>query len=288
MHLAVGKRYLNSNSFVEETDFDAAFIPNAADINIKTDNSYFRVFDQTVGNPFADTRASYHHHSVGGYNAAKLALYQDIIERQLTRGNMNVFNMLNTKYFIVPDQATQQPVARLNVDANGPAWFVKSIQFAKNADEEMSVLDNLNTKDSAVIDQRFQQAAGAQPSFDSSATIRFVENLNDKISYTTSAATNQFAVFSEVYYPHGWNAYIDGKKTEHVRVNYVLRGMPVPAGNHTIEFRFEPTSVIVGDKITLWSCIIIILLLLAAIFLEFRKKGRVQEPQVIGAEPDFI
>ena len=287
--LTVGRRYLSKDNFVEETDFESFFVPNAADMQIKTDpDPFFRVFDQTVSNPFADSRASYHHNSIGGYNAARLGLYQDIVERQLAKGNMNVFNMLNTKYFILADQASRQPVARLNPGANGPAWFVKSFRFAKNADEEMAVLDHLNTKDSAVIDQRYQQLAGNQPAFDSSARIQFVENLNDRITYKTNAAGNQFAVFSEVYYPEGWNAYIDGKKTDHLRVNYVLRGMPVPAGNHTIEFRFEPQSVITGDKITLISCILIYLMLLAGIFVEVRRRKHAADTRLQTTDHDLI
>jgi hypothetical protein len=287
--LAVGKRYLNNNNFIEESDFESAFIPTAADMEIKADpDPYYRVFDQTAGNPFADSRASYHHRSVGGYNAARLGLYEDIINRQLRTGNMNVYNMLNTKYFIVPNQSTRQPEARRNPDANGPVWFVKSITFAKNADDEMNILDHLNTRDSAVIDQRFQQVAGAAPAYDSAASIQFVENANDKISYKSQAASNQFAIFSEVYYPLGWNVYIDGKKAEYVKANYILRGMPVPAGNHTIEFRFEPRSVILGDKITLWSCILIFIMIPIAIFLEIRHRSNRKPGAVIVADRDFI
>jgi hypothetical protein len=284
--LAVGKRYLNNDNFVEENDFSAAFIPTPADNQIKSDpDQNFRVFDQTAGNPFADSRASYHHNSIGGYNAARLALYNDLINRQFNKGNMNAFNMMNTRYFIMANPTTRQPEARVNPDANGAAWFVRSFQIAKNADEEMRALDSLNTKESAVIDQRYKQIAGAQPDFDAAATIQLVENLNDKLTYKTNAASNQFAVFSEIYYPYGWNAYVDGKLTEHARVNYVLRGMPVPAGSHTIEFRFEPRSVIVGDKITLWSCILVFILLLAGIVLEVRKKLRRQDKPVAHHEP---
>lgn len=270
--LGVGRRYLNNENFVEPSDFESTFIPSQADNQIKADpDKYFRVFDQTAGAPFSDSRASYHHNSIGGYSPAKLALYQDIIERQLSRGNMNVFNMLNAKYFIVANPETRQPEARLNKDALGNAWFVKGIQFARNADEEMNVLNTLKPKDSAVIDARYKNIFSAQPSFDSTATIKLIENLNDKISYRSSARSNQFAVFSEVYYPFGWDAYIDGKKTAYCRVDYVLRGMPIPAGNHTIEFRFEPRSVILGDKLTSWFTILMYLMLVVALVFEFRK-----------------
>lgn len=269
--LAVGRRYLNSENFVESGDFESTFIPSPADNQISADpDKYFRVFDQSAGDAFQDSKASYHHNSIGGYSPAKLALYQDIITRQLSRGNMNVFNMLNAKYFITQNQTSRQPEAQVNPGALGNAWFVKNISFAKNADEEMNTLNTLNTKDSAVTDQRYRSIAGTQTSYDAAGTIKLIENLNDKISYRSSSAASQFAVFSEVYYPHGWDAYIDGKKAGYCRIDYVLRGMPVPAGNHTIEFRFEPRSVIVGDKITMWFSILMYVLLIATAALEWR------------------
>lgn len=273
--LAAGKRYLNADSFVEPDEYESVFTPSPADNQIDAYSSqhpkeYFRVFDQTAGDPFQDSRASYHHNSIGGYNPAKLALYQDIIQRQLARGNERVYNMLNTKFFITQDPATRQPVAQLNPGALGNAWFVKNISFAKNADEEMNRLNDLNTRDSAVIDQRYKGVAGSQTDFDGVATIETIEHLNDKITYKSSSAAPQFAVFSEVYYPYGWDAYIDGKKAAYARVNYILRGMPVPAGNHTIEFRFEPRSVILGDKITMWFSILVYLLLVAVAVLEWK------------------
>jgi len=269
--LAVGKRYLNNDNFVEPTDFESMFVPTPADLKIKTDPGYFRVFDQTSNSPFEDARASFHHNSVGGYSPVKLALYQDIIQRQLSAGNMQVFNMLNTKYFITADQKTGQPEEHINPGALGNAWFVKGFKIAKNADDEMSILTTLNTKDSAVIDARYQDMIAAKPVYDSTASIKLIENLNDKISYQSNANSNQFAVFSEVYYPYGWDAYIDGKKTPYTRVNYLLRGMPVPAGSHKIEFIFEPRSVILSDKITMWLSILLYIMLVAGIVLEFRR-----------------
>lgn len=272
--LQVGRRYLNNDRFVDADQEEASFTPSAADLQIKKDPGYFRVLDETGGNPFVDPRASYYHNSLGGYSPAKLGLYQDLIERQLTKGNMQAYNMLNTKYFIQQDPTNGQPVARLNEGALGAAWFVKTLVFAKNADDEMHILDKLNTKDSAVIDERFKAAAGSQPSFDSTASIKLQRNVNDTIVYTTTAAAPQFAVFSEIYYPHGWTAYIDGKEAAYVRTDYVLRGMPVPAGNHTIEFRFAPASYYNGYRLSLWLNIIVCILLLAAIGLELVKKKK--------------
>ncbi|MEO6001390.1 MAG: YfhO family protein [Chitinophagaceae bacterium] len=269
--LAVGKRYLNNDNFVDPTDFESVFTPTSADLKIKADTGYYRVFDQTANSPFEDARASYHHNSIGGYSPVKLALYQDIIQRQLSAGNMQVFNMLNAKYIITPNQGNGQPEEHINPSALGNAWFVKDIMIAKNADDEMNILSTLNTKDSAVIDARYQDMIKNKPVYDSTASITFVENLNDKITYLTKANSNQFAVFSEVYYPYGWDAYIDGKKTEYTRVNYVLRGMPVPAGSHKIEFRFEPRSVILSDKITMWLSILLYIMLITGIVVEYRR-----------------
>lgn len=271
--LAVGRRYLNNDNFVEPADFESVFVPTAADLKIKADpDKYYRVFDQTASSPFEDARASYHHNSVGGYSPVKLALYQDLIQRQLSAGNIQVFNMLNTKYFIVPNQSNNQPEAQLNPGALGNAWFVKGIHFAKNADGEMNALTTLNTKDSAVIDTRYRNIAGDAPAYDSAASIKLTENLIDKITYRSSSHSKQFAVFSEVYYPHGWDAFLDGNKVTYTRVNYLLRGMPVPAGDHTIEFRFEPRSVILGDKITMWLSILLYAMLIVGLWLEFKRK----------------
>jgi hypothetical protein len=266
----VDTRYLGPSKFMDAANAENVFQPTPAVQQIQADpDKHFRVFDQASGDPFQSSVASYFFNSVGGYSPAKLALYQDIIEHQLANGNMQVFNMLNTRYFIVNNPATHQPVAQRNPDALGNAWFVKGIRIAKNADEEMQVLSSLNTRDSAVVDRRFEKAAGTAPVFDSTASIRLTNNLNDKITYTTKATSNQFAVFSEVYYPYGWDAYIDGKKAEYVRANYVLRGMVVPAGEHTIEFRFEPRSVIVGDKITMWSSLLFYLALIGWLVMEY-------------------
>jgi len=268
--LAVGRRYLNNENFVEPTDFESMFVPTPADLKIKTDTSYYRVFDQTSNSPFEDARASFHHNSVGGYSPVKLALYQDIIQRQLSSGNMQVFNMLNAKYFITAGQKSGQSEERLNPGALGNAWFVKDIKIAKNADDEMRILTTLNTKDSAVMDARYQNILTTNTVFDSTASIKLIENLNDKISYESNANSNQFAVFSEVYYPYGWDAFIDGKKTPYTRVNYLLRGMPVPAGSHKIAFIFEPRSVILSDKITMWLSILLYVMLVAGIVIEVK------------------
>jgi hypothetical protein len=268
----IDRRYLNDDNYIEAEQNDNPFTPSTADQMISRDTGYYRVLDQTGGNPFVDSRASYFHNSLGGYSPAKLGLYQDIIERQLNKGNMHVFNMLNTKYFIVQDQTSGQPVAQKNPDALGPAWFVKTLVFARDADDEMHILDKLNTRDSAVVDLRFKSIASSQPVYDSTATITLQKNMNDSVIYISNAPTPQFAVFSEIYYPHGWDAYIDGQKADYGRVDYILRGMPVPAGKHTIEFKFLPKTYYTGSKISLWTNILVCILLLAGIGITLRKK----------------
>lgn len=257
---------------MEAENIEAALAPNSADLQIKQDTSYFRVFDQTPAEgPFNSSRAAYHHNDVGGYHPAKLALYDDILKNQLSKGNMNVFNMLNTKYFIVNNPSNNQPAAQINPEALGPAWLVKTIKYVNSADEEMKALDNFNPRDTVVIDKREQSKVLFPPQFDSSASIQFLQNLNDQVTYSFNAASNQFVVFSEVYYPRGWKAFIDGKEAPIVRVNYVLRGLAVPAGKHSIEFRFEPASYKNGLIISRIATILSILAIAAGLWWEWRK-----------------
>jgi hypothetical protein len=273
--LNVDSRYLNADKFVDENDFESAFLPTEADQQISKDPDHanFRVFDETAGNPFySDSRTSYHHNNIGGYHPAMLALYSDLIDNQLNKGNMQVFDMLNTKYFIVQNPQTGKPMAQLNPGAFGNAWLVKGIKYVNNADEEMDALDSTHLKDTAVVDKRYKPMIKQLPVPDSSAFIKLKQNLNDKIDYTFHSATPQFAVLSEVYYPLGWNAYIDGKKADYVKTDYVLRGMFVPAGDHEIEFRFEPKSYSIGRTVTIIANTFGFLLLIIALFFGIRKK----------------
>jgi Bacterial membrane protein YfhO len=251
--LAEGRKYLNDDKFGDAADIESSFAPTPADQLIQRDpDKNFRVYDLSdeQNGAFNNSRTSYYHNSIGGYHPAKLGLYQDLIENQLSKGNMMVFNMLNTKYFIQNNPATRQPEARVNPNAFGPCWLVKVILYVNSADEEMKALDSVNVKDTAIVLKEFQKIIKFLPVKDSTASIKLIENLIDQISYKFSAKTNQFAVFSEVYYDKGWNAYLDGKKTDYCRVDYVLRGMPVPAGDHKIEFRFESHAVELGKTIS--------------------------------------
>lgn len=273
--IALDRRYMSSDNFVEKDEFESALAPNNADRQVMADQDKpFRVFDNTdeSNGPFNSSRASYFHNSIGGYHPAKLGLYNDLIEYHIGNMNMNVLNMLNTRYFMFNDRQSGQSVAQRNPDAFGPAWFVKHIHYVPTPDDEIKSLDSIGLRDTVVIQEKFRQSVTAQPQWDSAATIKLAEYNNDKIVYKTNAAGNQFAVFSEIYYPLGWNVFIDGKQADYLKVNYALRGMVVPAGQHTIEFRFEPASYTRGNTITMIASLIAFLLLAAAIFMEVRKK----------------
>ncbi len=273
--ITVDSRYLNKEHYVPEDEYLQGFIPTAADLQIKKDTGYFRVVDQTNGNPFdGNSRASYFHNSLGGYSPAKLGLYQDLIEHQLNKGNIEVYNMLNAKYFISNDPATNKPVAQLNPSAYGPVWFIKAIKYVNNANEEILALDSLSLRDTAVIDKREQSKITVAPQYDSTATISLVKNINDEIIYQSKTASNQFAVFSEIYYPKGWKAFVDDKETPIVKVNYVLRGLNIPAGNHTIRFAFEPASYKKGMYISLVAGIVSLLILLVCGLLLYRQNKK--------------
>jgi hypothetical protein len=270
--ISVAYRYLNEDQYLEASDSEVGFSPSPADLQISKDpDQNFRVYDE-IGGPSSEfqmsmesSRTSYYHNSVGGYSPAKLGLYQDLIDNQLSKGNLLVFNMLNTRYFIQEDPATRQPVARINTGANGPCWLVKRIHYVKDGNEEMKALDSIDTKDQVIIQRKYADRVHFDPVADSTASIRLVENLNDGIKYQFISRTPQFAVFSEIYYQRGWDVWMDGKPADYLRVNYLLRGMPVPAGNHIIEFRFEPRSYRMGNQIAIFSSLIVYLLLLGTL-----------------------
>ncbi len=181
--------------------------------------------------------------------------------------------MLNTKYVIENSNATTVPARATNL---GPVWFVKGVRFVNNAHDEMNALNTLDTRDSAVANASFKGVIKSGFAVDSTATISLVKNENDVVTYTSKSATEQLAVFSEIYYDKGWNAYIDGKQTPIAKVNYVLRALMVPAGEHTIVFKFEPKSHALGWTVTNICQALMILLLLAAIyFTVFRKSNDV-------------
>jgi hypothetical protein len=275
--MAVNVTYLNSNNFKEKEEYNVVFEPTASDLQILQDKSFYRVLDvaQGIGAAFNQgALVSYFHKNIGGYHPAKLSIYQDLIEKQLYNypNCKPVLDMLNTKYIITgqPGQTTVQT----NTGALGAAWFVKGVRFTKTAKEEMDALTSLNVKDSAVANESFSKVLKSGINYDSTAAIQLVKNSNDSIRYTSTASTEQLAVFSEVYYDKGWNAYVDGQKTEIAKVNYVLRAIMVPAGTHTIEFKFEPISHKTGWTITTITSILMVLLLMAGLFTVWKQRSK--------------
>jgi hypothetical protein len=265
--LAEGKKYLNDDTYVEPETMEGSFSMSDADKKIKADpEKNFRVLDQSGGDPFQNSHASYYHNSIGGYHPAKLALYNDLIEHQLTKGNQRVYDMLNTKYIIQRAPDGREDVALLNPGAMGSCWLVSAVRYVNTADEEMKSLDSLDVRDTAVTRTYYMHDIPFMPEKDSTASVKLIDNENDKISYQFQAKKNQFVVFSEIYYDKGWNAYIDGKRAPYAKVDYVLRGMAVPAGSHTLLFRFEPHSYVLGNRISVVAALITYLLLILSLF----------------------
>jgi len=272
----INRRYINDENFVKKSIEANPFQPSQADLIIMKDvDPNFRVFNQTVS-PFNDASTSYFHKSIGGYHGAKLRRYQEIIEHHLSKGNMEVFNMLNTKYFIVPDQANNnQPMMQINMEALGHAWFVDGIKLVNNADEEINALDSFIPSETAIIDKRFESLIkGVSVKRDSLSTIKLISYQPNKLIYETNTKNDQLAVFSEIYYDKGWNAYIDGKLTPHFRANYILRSMIIPGGSHKVEFKFEPKVYQVGEKVSYASSIALLIFLLGAAGFTYRRKDQ--------------
>jgi hypothetical protein len=272
------KRYLNDKSFVPKRETKVAWVTTEADKEILRDKDLgYRVINLTVST-FQDASTSYYHRSVGGYHAAKLHRYQDIIDRYFKSSlNMPILNMLNTRYFIVPD-ANKNPVVQRNPDALGAAWFVGGYRMVNNADEEIAAIGQFNPAQELIVDKRFNdQLAGKSFTKDTSSKIALVAYVPNHLTYKTHTNKEQLAVFSEIYYADGWQASMDGKEVPHFRANYILRAMPIPAGDHTVEFRFAPKSFERVEDLTLIALAGLILLILAAFgsyFLKNKKKNQ--------------
>lgn len=266
--VGVNKRYVNNDDFVSAIQVNKPFQANAADKEILRDTSYYRVFDLVSG----PSKASYFHNSLNGYNAAELKRYREVFDWYISKNNINVLNMFNTKYIIAQDEnGTVFPYT--NEDANGAAWFVENLEKVESANEEMKALDSLDNKNKAVYS--FSNDVSKLKSsyiIDSLASIKIVKHQPNYLKYESSNSNEGFAVFSEVYYGNGWKAFVDGKKASHLRVNYTLRGMQVPAGKHNIEFKFDPDVVKTGSKIALASSVLLGLLLLGGLFYKFKTK----------------
>lgn len=261
--IGVNKRYVNKEDFVAARSMERPFQPTAADKEILMDKSHFRVFNTAEGLNGANT--SYFHNSIGGYHAAKPRKLQELYEYQIAQNNVNVLNMLNVKY-IIRQNEEGQTIAATNPFANGNAWFVNKVIKVDSADEEMKALDSVNTTNEAVVNVNTFDVSKAQFVKDSTAFIELTSYSPNHLKYKSSNRHDGLAVFSEMYYPHGWQASIDGQEIEHFRVNYTLRGLEIPAGNHEIEFKFEPAVVQKGSTISLTGAILFLILLGGGIY----------------------
>lgn len=278
----VDKRYLNEGSFYPKQDIKNVYTESTADKVILQDKSNYRVVN--LNNPFQETQTSYFHHSVGGYHAAKLRRYNELIEHRL-QGELNAIidvfgeaksledfmpvfavcptlNMLNTRYIIYNPQ--QPPL--VNPYADGNAWFATELSLVENADEEIAALDKIDPKKTAVVDKRFSaQLSGFTPQTDSTATIQLDSYRPNKLVYSSEAQTEQLAVFSEIYYQPGWKVTIDGKQVDYFRADWILRAMRIPAGKHEIVFEFKPEGYIVAANVSAYSSFLILLMLIGAV-----------------------
>ena len=266
----VAKRYVNKDSFVEGHQLANPFQPTPADEYILRDKSYYRVYEPEVG--LNGARTSFFHHSIGGYHAAKPRKLQELFDYQFKEGNMKVLNWLNVKYVIVRNEKNQvTPI--LNDEALGNAWFVNQVIRKTNDDEVMSELRNFDPATEVVVNNKEVKAVfPLQYSADSTATIQLKSYAPDALVYESNNAHDGFAVFSEMYYPHGWQAAIDGKPAKFYPVDYLLRGMPIPAGKHTIKFSFEPQVVTTGSYLSLAGSSLLLLWIVASLIQQFKRR----------------
>ena len=290
----VDKRYLNDAQFVPHSIRTETFTKTNTDELILQDTSLdYRVLNFATST-FDDNNTSYWHKSVGGYHPAKLRRYQEMIEHHISPemqaaykaiatagGEMDsvdankfrVLNMLNTKYFIFPAGQQRQTVPILNPHAYGNAWFVNKVQYVNNANEEIDALDSIIPTETAVVDARFKDVLkGTTESYkDSLSSIRLTSYAPNRLTYETNNAQDGIAVFSEIYYPDGWHVTIDGQPAELARADYILRTMYVPAGQHTIEMRFDPTSLHVTEGIAYGALALLVIGIIVAVLIAKRK-----------------
>ncbi|MES1214880.1 MAG: YfhO family protein [Bacteroidota bacterium] len=281
--LIVDKDYLNSDNYRSPEELVSEhFTPTEIDKQILQDKDPdFRVFTANT-NLVYDSRPSYFYKSVSGYHPARLRTYQDIIDKYLTQYqnliqqfgpaaiNQNVLNMLNTKYVVYGDQQTNQTQLAPNPNAYGSCWLVKHVKTVDNRVTAFQLLGTTQLKDTAIVEKSFSNLV-VQPQWDSASSIRLTKFDNDTMEYKASCKGPQFAVFSEVYYPKGWNAYVDGKKTDYCNVDYILRGISLPAGEHTVKFIFEPDSYKKGIKISYAASFLVLLFFAGGLFMQWRQ-----------------
>ena len=271
----VAKRFMNDSHFSQGNAYDKEFKmqPWEKQILDSDKDPNFRVFNLTAS-PFNDARTSYYLKSIGGYSAAKLRRYQDLIDQHLSKMHMPVINMLNTKYFIVPDQDTGAPVVQLNPDAMGNAWFVEKIVEAKTPNEECDMLMTLDLHREAVVGSDYiNNVSDLNPGADSLAHISLAKYTPEYIEYDAECSKPGTVIFSEIFYPYGWKAIVDGKPADLYRANYMLRAMNLEPGKHHIRLEFRPESVAKGNTISM-TFVILMYLIIAGILLSNLRKGK--------------
>lgn len=249
----VNKRFFNDDNFVKQKESAAYFKMQPWEEQILQDESLdYRVLNLNT-NTFNDSRTSYRLKSIGGYSAVKLRRYQDLIDEHISKMNWSVLNMLNTKYIV-----TRQGVYP-NLDAMGNAWFVHDVLFVPTPDDESAALNTLDLSKTAVADEKFRDVLTCSPLSNENDKIELTEYTPDKLTYKSTTVHDRVAVFSEIYYPHGWHLYVDGEEKEIGRVNYVLRAAVIPAGEHIVTMTFIPEAL-AWDKLG-YACVILILLI---------------------------
>ena len=259
----VNKRFFNNDNFVKQKESDAFFKMQPWEEEILQDKSLdYRVLNLNT-NTFNDARTSYRLKSIGGYSAVKLRRYQDLIDEHISKMNWSVLNMLNTKYIV-----TRQGVYP-NHDAMGNAWFVNDVLFVPTPDDECAALNTLDLGKTAVADEKFREVLTCAPQANEGDKIELITYTPDKLTYLSTATNDRVAVFSEIYYPHGWHLYVDGEEKELGRANYVLRAAVIPAGEHTVTMEFVPDAL-VWDKLGYTLVILAILISLGCLGLSLR------------------
>jgi hypothetical protein len=280
----VGKRYLNDKEFKRERTLEQPFTPYAADLEIQKDKTYYRVLDLTQST-LNSNRCAYFHKSIGGYSAAKIRRFQDLwdwhLMDDLRAGKITdngIFNMLNMKYYIYPNQQAAEPRYGINTNANGNAWIVNEINVVENADSAILQLPKIDTKSQAIVEKEYVDLISNNSVFDSTANIVLSSYHPEKLEYKYTSKTENNVAFSEVFYDKGWNAYIDNQPVEHFRLNYILRGLKVPAGEHNIRFEYNPKTYQTGSILAVTFGGLIYLIIGLSIFLWIRKELITKDP----------
>ncbi len=268
----VDKRYLKDENFAEKQLTNKPEPREVDNFIMRDTDPNFRVFDATT-DPTTDMFNPFFHKSFSGYSAAKLKRFQELIDAQFTKSvNQDALDMLNVKYILTANQRADAVTMQKNPTACGNAWFVKSVKYAKTADQEMQAISSFDPKLEAIVNEQFKPLAGNETTFDPAATIKLVHYSPDTLKYKSGSTAEQIAVFSEIYYDKGWAMYIDGKETPYFRADYLLRAAKIPVGNHDIEFVFHPASYYTGESISLAGSILLVLAIGAAGYTETRKK----------------